>query len=104
MNYTDPLDVKSPQDAITHIDVLFDGGEDSVSVAKIIWFGKIVIGMRWNVSMREWDDLAKINGNICLGNPVSRGYPTWFILPNELFDPHSDLTEILKMLTNQYLV
>lgn len=99
MTYTKPQDVISPQDAISNIDVLFDGGDNSVSIARITWFGKIVIGMRWNVSMREWDDLGKINGNICLGNPISRGYPTWFILPDALFDTNSDLAEILKKLS-----
>jgi len=81
---------------------MYDGGENSVSIAKITWFGKIVIGMRWNVSMREWDNpnKNKPGGNICLGNPISRGYPTWFILPPEMFDKNSELAAILTTIIN----
>ncbi len=102
MNYILPKNVTSPRDAISNVDVLYDGGENSASIAKITWFGKSVIGMRWNVSMREWDDpnKNKPGGNICLGNPVSRGHATWFILPAEMFDSNTDLAGILKTINN----
>jgi len=47
--------------------------------------------------MREWDDTDKVSGKKeCLGMPVSRGYPTWFILPNNISNPSSDINKILK--------
>ncbi len=83
MNYRKPQDVLSPRDAVNSISVLYDGGEGSISVAKIKWYDKEVMGVRWNVAMREWDDPNKINGKECLGMPTSTGHPVWFILPNE---------------------
>lgn len=102
MNYIPPKDVTSPLDAISNVDVLYDGGDTSVSIAKITWFGNIVIGMRWNVSMREWNDPAKNKpgGATCLGNPVSRGYATWFILPEDMFNSNTELAAVLKNLKN----
>jgi len=42
--------------------------------------------MRWNVSEREWDDADKESGKVlCKGMPVSRGYPVWFVLPDDAF-------------------
>jgi len=85
MKYYAPKDVKSPRRCISSVTPLYDGGTDNAfSLAKITWQGKECIGIRWNVTQGEWDDENKINGTkICVGEPNSRGYPTWFILPNE---------------------
>jgi hypothetical protein len=99
MRYRLTQDVISPQDAISNVDVIFDGGEDSVSIARITWFGNVVVAMRWNIALREWDVPEKADDTReCLGMPVSRGYPTWFILPEEMFNANSRLSEIMRTL------
>lgn len=96
MRYRNPNSVLSPRDGVSDLEVLFDD-PDSVSIARFNWFNDEVIGMRWNIALREWDDEAKISEEKeCLGMPVSRGYPTWFILPEELFDKESDLSKIIS--------
>ena len=43
------------------------------------------IGIRWNIAYSEWDDYRKQNGqDECIGNPQSRGIPTWFVLPDDM--------------------
>ena len=85
MNYKSPSLVISPQEFVSNVNVLFDGGIDSFSVAEMDWEGKHVYGIRWNVARREWDDADKVNGiKICLGMPTSRGISVWFVLPDVL--------------------
>ena len=101
MNYRKPENVLSPKDAIQQVEVIYDGGEDSISVAKIKWNDNEVTGLRWNVSMREWDNIEKIKGKECLGMPTSTGHPVWFIIPKDFFDKSSELwSEIEKGLKN----
>ena len=79
-------------DAIKKVTVLHDGGADSISIAQIKWYDKDVMGIRWNVSMREQVDPDKENGKKeCLGMPTSTGHPVWFIVPDEFLDRDSDL-------------
>ncbi len=48
-----------------------------------IVMGNHNIGIRWNVSEKEWDDRRKYeDGMVCVGMPQSRGYSVWFILPD----------------------
>lgn len=86
MIYHNPLNVWSPRDCIDNVQLLYDGGlTDAYSLAIITWQGQDRIGVRWNVNQREWADPAKVAGTvICVGEPNSRGYPTWFILPEDL--------------------
>lgn len=48
---------------------------------------------RWSLAVGEWDGqrrlAARWNGDDDhpKGNPVSRGMPTWFMLPDEFIDP-----------------
>lgn len=91
MKYRKPEKVLSPRDAVKGVNVVYDGGEGSISVAKILWYDKEVIGVRWNVAMREWDDEDKIKGKECLGMPTSTGHPVWFIVPDEFLDKDSEL-------------
>lgn len=38
-----------------------------------------------NIAYSEWDDYRKQNGqDECIGNPQSRGIPTWFVLPDDM--------------------
>ncbi len=76
MNYTDPNTVLTPKGRIENLKVIFDGGENSWSLASMEWDGTAVLGMRWNGGMS--------NGNPTVGNPQSRGKPTWFVVPNEV--------------------
>jgi hypothetical protein len=84
MGYQNPHQVKSPKGAVTHLHVLYDGGEqtgalewEGWSIAELEWFEEPVVACRWNGSTT--------NGNFSeIGNPQSRGNPTWFILPKPL--------------------
>lgn len=70
MRYVKPQDVLSPKSKVGGvIEVIHDPGEGQMSVARIVWDGEEVIASRWN-------------GNDAqpLGNPVSRGRPTWFVV------------------------
>jgi hypothetical protein len=87
MAYQDPRQVKSPKPAITHLKVLYDGGEQvdsggewsGWSVAGFEWFEVRVLGIRWNGST-ENPDVSNI------GNPQSRGIATWYVCPKPLED------------------
>ncbi len=82
MRYIKPNRVISPRDFVRNVNVIFDGGIDSFSIAELEWEGGKTFAMRWNVARREWDDPEKQNGNIeCKGMPTSRSYPVWFVLP-----------------------
>jgi hypothetical protein len=85
--YHDPTTVLSPKDCVSDVTPIFDGAVNNgaFSIAKVKWNGDPKIAVRWNVTEREWDDQNKINGStVCVGEPNSRGYATWFILPNDL--------------------
>lgn len=87
--YYDPLQVTSPKDCISNVTKVFDGGvgTNPFSIALVTWNGDVRVGMRWNVTLREWDDASKASGSVVsVGEPNSRGYPTWFILPIELLE------------------
>lgn len=85
MSYIEPQKVNSPRRHFTLVAILDDGrkpenptGENSVSMSIGRWknvAGKEepVLGIRWN-----GNDLNPI------GNPQSRGLPTWFVLPRRL--------------------
>lgn len=51
------------------VEVIHDPGENRMSVARILWNDKEVIATRWNG-----------NDEQPLGNPVSRGHATWFVV------------------------
>lgn len=93
IKYINPADVISPKDLISNVEVLFDGGNESFSMARLTWYGTDgCYAMRWNVSNRELDNEQKANGNIpCIGLPQSHGHPTWFILPEVIKDYIDDI-------------
>lgn len=105
MKYKDPRTVQSPAKKITNVDVIYDGGgihsgDTGFSIAIVTWGGQRTLAMRWNVSENEWYNQEKLNGvKECVGNPQSRGFATWFIIPTEIFDPESQITsEVIKKL------
>lgn len=65
-----PAEVVAPRAHITAVHVIYNGGPNSFSVAELLWDQQPGIGMRWN-----GDDAQG------LGNPQSRGKPTWFLVP-----------------------
>jgi hypothetical protein len=87
MGYQDPAKVKSPKGAVTHLHVLYDGGEQMLdhspwegwSVAELEWYEKPSLAIRWNGSTTH-------EGISAVGNPQSRGNPTWFVLPEPLYE------------------
>jgi hypothetical protein len=87
MAYTKPQDVLSPKGSIKNIRVIYDGREHGWSLARLEWDGEEVIGIRWNG--------GSTNGIPSVGNPQSRGYPTWFVLPEEAGE------QIIKMKLNK---
>jgi len=70
--YIKPTEVQSPKRFWSLIHVLFDGGEGQSSLAIGRWDNKPVLAMRWNG-----------DGENPLGNPQSRGLPTWFVVPDQ---------------------
>ncbi|MFP4243384.1 MAG: hypothetical protein ACLFTW_15560 [Chitinispirillaceae bacterium] len=97
MKYVKPEQVTSPQEYLSDISVVYDGGEKSFSIARINWDGTGQFAIRWNVARREWDDPSKQSeAKECVGMPSSRGYPVWFVLPDELMDKDSDVWEKIR--------
>lgn len=73
MSYISPTMVVSPKASVADLRVIYDGGEGSWSAAIMTWDGDAgALGIRWNGE----------DGSV--GNPQSRGIPTWFIVPDEL--------------------
>ena len=70
MAYIRPEDVLSPRKHVGGVlEVIHDPGEGRMSVARIIWDDQEAIATRWN----GYADRP-------LGNPVSRGQATWFVV------------------------
>lgn len=72
MTYIDPKTVVSPKGNWNLKNVIFNTGDGGWSVAEGQWNKKNVLCIRWNGSENE------------SGSPQSRGYPTWFVIPNAL--------------------
>lgn len=70
--YIAPAEVVSPKRQWTLVSVLWDRGEGDAALALGRWEGEPVLAMRWNGG----------KGNP-IGNPQSRGLPTWFVIPRE---------------------
>ena len=76
MAYMDPQGVRTPKNRLSgDIEVLADTGERGWSICRFIWDGKTRMGIRWNGSFNSEENM---------GNPQSRGKPTWFILPEDV--------------------
>jgi hypothetical protein len=70
MSYVKPEQVLSPRKRVGGIvEVIYDPGEDGMSVARIVWDNQVVVATRWNGTAQQ-----------PLGNPVSRRQPTWFVV------------------------
>lgn len=73
--YIMPDQVTSPKRYWVLVKVLLDTGEGGYSIALGRWENDPALGIRWNGT--------KDNP---IGNPQSRGLPTWFIVPADLQD------------------
>ena len=71
-----PRDVMSPRSSWHLIDVLYEAEHWSLAVGRWQEDGewRPVLAQRWN---------GRAGGK---GNPVSRGFPTWFVLPDETYE------------------
>lgn len=74
MSYVPPYQVISPKDRWELDCVVYDGGPGSYAVAAGYWEEEPCLAIRWNGISEPHKGL---------GNPQSRGLPTWFILPND---------------------
>ena len=77
MTYIPPSMVLSPRSSVKDLQIIYDGGEQGKdkgwSAALMTWDGEPeTLGVRWNGKQGS------------IGNPQSRGVPTWFIIPDEL--------------------
>lgn len=55
-------------------------------IAKIEDDNGIHLAMRWNIASSEYETHANKKDKTCTGYPNTRGYPTWFILPDSFLD------------------
>ncbi len=83
LKYVAPEQVHSPRRCWTLVAVVYDEEEGGAAAAIGRWDGEPVLVMRWNGS----------EGNP-IGNPQSRGLPTWFVVPDVFHD--ALLNTILK--------
>lgn len=74
MAYHNPRRVDAPRRRWKLIDILYNGGNADAALAIGEWDGKAVLAARWNGT----------DGEDGIGNPQSRGIPTWFVLPQWL--------------------
>lgn len=70
MSYIHPEEVLSPRNSVKQVlEVIHDPGENGMTVARILWKEQEVIATRWNGNSEQ-----------PLGNPMSRGHATWFVV------------------------
>jgi hypothetical protein len=82
MPYIQPQDVISPKANWRLVDVILDRGEEDCAYSVGMWDNRRCVGFRWNGN----DDRP-------LGNPQSRGLPTWTILDSAL---HPAILQLVK--------
>jgi hypothetical protein len=73
MSYISPKEVISPKVSWTLVDVVLDKGEGNCAYAIGMWEKERRIGFRWNGTKEA-----------PIGNPQSRGLPTWTMLDRAL--------------------
>ena len=87
MSYVKPQDVTSPKSHWRLSKVLYDGGDSGRSDSG----GWSAAEGQWEHSGGRWLNRLAIRWNGTtgseIGNPQSRGLPTWFLVPQELEDP-----------------
>ena len=88
MNYYKAEDV-SRRKGVEFVKLIHDNhdkGDEDYSLAVLRGSDGEWFGLRWNIRGDEHNDPAKKEGTTtCLGFPNSRGKPTWFEIPEDLF-------------------
>jgi len=74
-DYIRPEKVNSPKNHWSYIATLDEAKEDECALVIGKWDSDIVLAMRWNGTSSK-----------PLGNPQSRGLPTWFIVPEKYYE------------------
>ena len=74
MAFVNPSSVTAPKANWVLSNVLFSSGQGGWSAAEGEWDGDACLAIRWNGS----------DATEGVGNPQSRGHPTWFIVPRDL--------------------
>ena len=93
MAHIEPKDVQSPRRIWHLFEVISDGGPGGPAYALGTWDGERRIGFRWNGT--------KDNP---IGNPQSRGLPTWIMLDDALHKAVVDmLSENTRVIAKRYL-
>ncbi|BDG18261.1 hypothetical protein TthSNM11_04640 [Thermus thermophilus] len=78
----DPNQVIHPRNRLQLVAVLFNGREDSYSVALVRWKEEETEGEVWPYALAiRWNGGPDPKDK---GLPLSSGYPIWFILPKDL--------------------
>jgi hypothetical protein len=86
MAYIEPETVVTPKNRVAGVQVVYNGGPGRWSVALVDFDGEECVGFRWNGA----------EGEPGIGNPQSRGKPTWEILPRELAEVVLERVEQLQ--------
>ena len=74
--FPQPEEVTAPKLHWSLIKVIYRGDPEEYSIAIGKWDNEPCLAIRWNACESR-----------PVGNPQSRGLPTWFILPNPLVQP-----------------
>jgi len=82
MAHIPPEEVISPKTSWRLVDVILDRGEENCAYALGMWDNRRCVGFRWNGTADR-----------PLGNPQSRGLPTWTILDRAL---HPAILRLVK--------
>lgn len=93
MSYINPNMVLSPKALVGNLNVLYDGGENEWALAEMTWAEDPVVALRWNGGSED----PRFPG---IGNPQSRGVPTWFVLPDEVGEAVITMLKLGKKLAS----
>lgn len=92
MCYVKPDLVVSPKSLVSNLKVIYDGEVNSWALAEMEWGGAEAVMLRWNGGSED----QRFPG---IGNPQSRGLPTWFILPEEIAEVVISMLKVSKKIS-----
>ncbi len=99
MMYYKSIEVISPKRNLKNVIDIHQN--KNFALAKVTWNGSDKIAIRWNVTENELKNNEKASGKVkCIGEPNSRGYPTWFILPDDFLEALVNDTKLAEDLRN----
>ena len=92
MCYVKPDLVVSPKSLVSNLKVIYDGEVNSWALVEMEWGGAEAVRLRWNDGSED----QRFPG---IGNPQSRGLPTWFILPEEIAEVVISMLKVNKKIS-----